>query len=587
MNMIYQDILKKAPIGYLILSIGNSNKEIVIEDYNEKLLKDLNVENEIKSKTMKEAFSKRLNEQVKEIIDHIIIEGEVESVIVNKSNYFNVQGLALGDNLVSLVVSKRPAYLDSYRKSDKTKLDLLENLPGMVYQCQFDPDWTMEYVSEGCKDLTGYDVQSLIGNNEISYNEIIDDKYKKKISDSWDEAIKVNGSVKVEYEIVTANGERKWVYEQGQPVYDLEGNVLMLEGIIVDITPQKHREEKISYLTNYDAMTGVHNRRYYNYMVEKMDLEETLPLSVIVGDINGLKLTNDAFGHDYGDQLIIKTADLLRESIRSTDVLARIGGDEFVILLPNTSFEVTEKIVKRITEESHNKNITNDGSIVKISISLGYATRMSMDEELNELIKLAEDHMYRKKLLHHKNSHRSIIKSIRNSFLASEEDSKENMTKKEKVAKIMGSKLDLDNETIEQLKTLLIMYDIGKIAIDTEILNKEGQLTLKEWDIIRKHPEMGYRIAMASKEFATIADYILSHHERWDGKGYPDGLKDHEIPILSRITAIIDSYDAMIIDKPYKQRISKAEAIEEIKNNAGTQFDPTLTEVFIEIIRKI
>lgn len=587
MNKIYLNILKKAPMGYLILRIEDSKQDITIEDYNELLLDYLNIEDTITIKNTREIFSEILNEQLKEVVERVTIEGEVESVFFNNEDFINVYGINLEDNLVALVLSERASYLDNYKISDQTKLDLLENLPGMVYQCRYDKDWTMEYVSEGCKDLTGYDVESLIGNKEVSFNELIEEKYRIDLFNSWNEAVEANESVKIEYEIVTADSEKKWVYEQGQPVYDLEGNVLMLEGIIIDITPQKNREEKINYLTNYDAMTGVHNRRYYNYMIEKMDLETALPLSVIVGDINGLKLINDAFGHDYGDQLIIKTAELLRKSIRSTDILARTGGDEFVILLPNTPLEVTEKIVKRISEESHNKNITNEKSIVKVSISLGYATRVSMKEELSEIIKLAEDYMYRKKLLYHKSSHRSIIKSIRNSLLTSEEGSKENIIKKEKVAKKMGSKLDLDNKTIQQLKTLLIMYDIGKIAIDTEVLNKEGQLTLEEWDIIRKHPEMGYRIAMASKEFATIADYILSHHERWDGKGYPDGLKGEQIPILSRITAIIDSYDAMIKDKPYKQKISKTEAIDEIKNNAGTQFDPILAEIFIEIIQKL
>jgi diguanylate cyclase (GGDEF)-like protein/PAS domain S-box-containing protein len=587
MNSIYHKLLVNAPMGFLILEGEGSFEEMVVHDFNPLLADYLDMEESVSKRKIVDVLDKDIVQQVEDVIEATRGEGQVEGIVFINSFYFNIKGIDLGDGFFAVTLTERAGYLDNYRLSEKTRLNLLENLPGMVYRCRMDENWTMEYVSEGCEDLTGYGVDSLLGNRDISYNEIIDEKYRKDLFEMWHRAVENRSMVKVEYEIVTSSGQNKWVYEQGQPVFDKQGNLVILEGIIVDISQQKEREERINYLTFYDAMTGVYNRRYYNNTIDEMDCEGSLPLSVIVGDINGLKLINDAFGHEYGDQLIIRTADLLKESIRSTDVLARTGGDEFVIMLPNTPMDIASRIVKRIGQEGEVINELNKDSPLKISISLGYATREDMEEDLSETIKLAEDHMYRNKLFDHKSTHSTIIKSIRSSLLRRGEENEENLANMEKVARNMSDRIGLNEDMIEKLQTLVSIHDIGKIAIDTELLNKEEPLTKEEWDIIRKHPEMGYRIAMASLELATISDYILSHHERWDGTGYPDGLKYDEIPVLSRIVNIIDSYDAMITERPYKKRLSQAEALKEIEQNAGTQFDPELAKVFVQVVREM
>ena len=146
--------------------------------------------------------------------------------------------------------------------------------------------------------------------------------------------------------------------------------------------------------------------------------------------------------------------------------------------------------------------------------------------------------------------------------------------------------MDLTDAQLNELELLSTLHDIGKIGINDNILNKPGKLTEDEWVDMKKHPEIGYRIAMTTPELVPIADYILSHHEHWDGSGYPQGSKREEIPLLSRIIAVADAYDAMTSDRPYRRAMTKNAAIEEIKKNAGTQFDPYIAELFLNILNE-
>jgi diguanylate cyclase (GGDEF)-like protein len=308
------------------------------------------------------------------------------------------------------------------------------------------------------------------------------------------------------------------------------------------------------------------------------------PLSVIIGDINGLKLINDALGHDEGDKLIVSIAEILMSCCRTDDIIARTGGDEFSILLPKTKKEEANKIIRQIGNicEKYKPRIMNEA--YHVSISLGCATKISREEPFNSIIKEAEDNMYRNKLLQSKSLHSSIISSMKSTLYAKSQETEEHANRLISLSKAIGLSLDLTDVQLNELELLSTLHDIGKIGISDTILNKPAKLNEDEWVEMRKHPEIGYRIAMSSPELVSIADYILSHHERWDGTGYPQGLKGEDIPLLSRIIAVADAYDAMTADRPYRSAISKMDAIEEIKKNAGTQFDPKIAELFLNIL---
>jgi HD-GYP domain-containing protein (c-di-GMP phosphodiesterase class II) len=167
---------------------------------------------------------------------------------------------------------------------------------------------------------------------------------------------------------------------------------------------------------------------------------------------------------------------------------------------------------------------------------------------------------------------------------AKSQETEEHAERIKNLAQMVGKEIGLPQEKLDELALLATLHDIGKVGIDEKILNKPGKLSKEEWKEMKKHPEIGYRIAMASPELMTVAEYILAHHERWDGKGYPRGLKGEEIPLLARIIAITDAYDAMMSDRPYRKAISKEEALAEIKANAGTQFDPKFAEFFVKLM---
>jgi diguanylate cyclase (GGDEF)-like protein/PAS domain S-box-containing protein len=337
--------------------------------------------------------------------------------------------------------------------------------------------------------------------------------------------------------------------------------------------------KRIEKLTYKDSLTGLYNRRYFEEEMERLDTKRQLPISIIMADINGLKIINDSYGHEKGDHMLIETGKILKEELRDEDILARHGGDEFTILLPQTSYQEAEVIITRLKE----KNNKNSEEGITISFSLGVATKVDQKQDIKEVLKRADDDMYRNKLSESRSNKNKIVRNLLNTLDAKSAETKEHALRMNRKARDLGEKLKLSISEINNLSLLATLHDIGKTTISEEILTKEDKLTDKEWEIIKEHPARGYKIASASEEFITVAEDILHHHEHWDGAGYPDGLKGEEIPYLARIISIIDAYDVMTNDRPYSKAISKEEALSEIKSCAGTQFDPQLSQAFIEL----
>ena len=510
------------------------------------------------------------------------------NIICASLHVHNHNDLSSGQNYLCIIedISKRISTEKALRESERSKSVLLANLPGLAYRCLYDRDWTMEFVSEGCYDLTGYPPESLLYNKQLSFNELIAPEYRDVLWREWERILVLRRPFRHEYEIITATGHRKWVLELGQGVYDEKGNVEALEGIIIDITEQKKGQATIKYMGDHDLMTGLYNRRYFEEAKNRLDTEEYLPLSIIIADINGMRLINNAFGHKEGNRVIIETGNLIQSCCGESDVVARTGGSEFSILLPNTNNEQAVTLLRKINNACEVFNKKNISRTYDISLSMGCSTKEKSTENLDEKLKAAEDYMLNSKLLNRKSSHYTLLNSIMATMYERSQETKEHAERIAVLSKMIGKKLNLPENNLDELELFSMLHDIGKVGIDDRILSKPGKLNDEEWAVMKTHPEIGYRIAMSSPEFKSVAPYILSHHERWDGKGYPQGLKGKDIPLLSRILAVADAFDAMTEDRVYRKALSKKVAIEKIRTNAGTQFDPEIALIFVELMEE-
>ena len=342
-------------------------------------------------------------------------------------------------------------------------------------------------------------------------------------------------------------------------------------------------ENEIKHLSFHDYLTGIYNRAFIEEELHRLDTERQLPLTLVIGDVNGLKIINDAFGHEKGDELLIKIAKILKESFRTEDVVARWGGDEFTIILPKIDHKDTLKIISRI-----NKKLKKESTrMMPLSVAFGLSTKVESSQKIDELIKTAEDKMYRHKLIEHQSAHSAIISSLEKALEERDYETEAHVKRMKDLAIKLGQELKLPEETLDELSLLAALHDIGKISITDSIILKPTRLAQEEWQIIKKHPEVGYRIAESSSELATIANGILYHHEWWNGKGYPKGLAGEKIPLISRIISIVDAYDAMTNDRPYRKALNTEEAISEIKRCAGSQFDPNLSVKFVKMIESV
>ena len=362
-------------------------------------------------------------------------------------------------------------------------------------------------------------------------------------------------------------------------VFIILGYVFVFAGIssASQIISLQYNMEKLEWVSNTDALTGLFNRRFYEDELKRLDTEGNLPMTIVMADVNGLKLINDSFGHVMGDELLKKVAEVLKKGCRVDDIIARLGGDEFVIILPKTDAFETEKIIKRIKDLSLKEKV---GSI-DVSISIGYETKNDKEEKNQEIFKKAEDHMYKKKLFESPSMRGKTISAIINTLHEKNKREEAHSHRVSALCKNMSKAIGLPEDEIEELKTIGLLHDIGKIAIKENILNKPGKLTGNEWEEIKRHPEIGYRMLSIVNDMSEMAEYVLYHHEKWDGSGYPKGLKREEIPLQSRIITIADAYDAMTSERSYRSALSEEVAIEELQKNVGIQFDPELVSVFI------
>jgi len=457
------------------------------------------------------------------------------------------------------------------KKNEEHYKSLFENSLDGIYKSGIDGDYID--VNPALVKMLGYDNKEELLSINIPNQIYISKRYRLSLREK---------NKLFEAQLKKKDGTPIWVEISARVIYKKEKPVYY-EGIVRNITERKKAEEKIVHLSFHDSLTGLYNRAYFEEEIKRQDTQRQLPLSFTIGDINRLKLVNDALGHLEGDRLIVKVAELLKAFCRKEDVIARWGGDEFTIILPKTKKENAEEIINRIK----NVCILTSKHKIPISISLGTATKEKIKQDIKEVIKEAEDNMYRHKLIERKSIYSSIISSLERTLYEKSLETRDHAERLKKLSQEMGKIINLPNNKIDELSLLSTLHDIGKIALSEEILTSGRGLTKKEWILVKKHPEIGYNICESNPQLAHIAEGVLGHHEWWNGEGYPHNLKGNNIPLTSRIISIVDAYDVMITGRTYKKAVTKKEAIKELKRCSGTQFDPKLVDIFIGIVSKV
>lgn len=434
------------------------------------------------------------------------------------------------------------------------------------------------YTNKKFDDLLSKDKESII-ENKNSLNESICESKNKFIQEDK-KVFETKKTVKKEEKIELGNGENLYTEIIKTPVLNENNEVSGIIGLLLDITDRKKIEKKLKYLSYTDILTKVYNRTCFEEKAKKIFKEENLPMGIIMGDTNGLKIVNDTLGHEEGDELLKLTTKVLKDVCKGNELIFRIGGDEFAIIIPKAKENECETLIKNIIDSCNNYK----HDLIKISIALGYSVTYDLDKSIYDTLKEAEDMVYRKKLLEKNSFNSSVISSLQATL---QEKSLETKAHTERVVENsikIGERLSLPLSVMDELILVAKLHDIGKIGINESILLKSDNLTEEEFGIIKSHTEKGYRIIKAANHLESVAKGVLTHHERWDGNGYPLKLKEDKIPLIARIVSVADAYDVMTTNRVYKNALSKDEAIRELKKNSGKQFDPNIVKVFIECL---
>lgn len=448
-----------------------------------------------------------------------------------------------------------------------------------------DTAWKIVEINEKGASIMGYPRETLLGRSWFDIAVPLEEKERVR---SYFDGLYQGGSdfeENVESPVRTFGGEKRTIRWNNSLIRGENGYIKEILSIGMDVTDERRALKEVEKLTFHDVLTGLYNRNYLEKIKPAFFVKGNLPIGIVMGDVNGLKLTNDAFGHAAGDALLKETARLLRGSCREKDVVIRWGGDEFLALFPCTDRSAMTRIVQRIDSRFLNVEDAGERGPMIPSLTVGSAVMERLDDGFEASLKKAEDLMYQKKILAGASWRSAILDSLESVLRERTMENMGHIQRLTEQVRALAKALDLSDDESGRLELLARLHDIGLIAVSSEILMKEGPLGDSEWAVVRRHSEVGYRIARStSSETATVAEEILSHHERWDGTGYPKGLKGEEIPFLSRILSVVDSFDVMTHDRPYKRAMSVREALDELKRCSGSQFDPYLVSVFVSLI---
>lgn len=493
-------------------------------------------------------------------------------MVMNLSFVFNMLGNIHDPSPLTFGVTAMAFYLGLFHS---TRPDLLPVARGLVFE-------KMNAILL-VKDINGYIVdynemaRHIIEKHNLNVSGLLYDHILAQLMTKWSFQVVEEEKQRV-YKLTSGKHNRYFAQKETPILYrgDNNGSIITVE----DISDERNYLERIERIAKIDGLTNLYNRTYFDKVVGEWPLDPQTRVVVFFGGLNSFKLINESFGPLVGNEVLQKVAQKLVELSPQESFVARTGGDEFAIIIEDMSDQEADAL-RATLELEVNKIVVRHANV---SITMAYDLYEGQEASLSLVTLNAINKMYRKKLNESQSSRSAMINSLKIALEQSNYETKAHADRTERLALEIGKRVGLNDSQLCDLSMLSSLHDLGKIAIPDHIINKPGKLTAEEFDIIMTHPQKGYVMAIASPELVHIADGILHHHERWDGKGYPDGLKGEETSIEARIICIVDAYDVMTNVRPYKAAMTMEDAIVELKRCRGTHFDPHLVDVLIDVL---
>ncbi|MFH2137382.1 MAG: PAS domain S-box protein [Candidatus Omnitrophota bacterium] len=570
-------------------------------------------------------------------------DGKIVVVEAKCAPILDEKGELLGYRGSDVNVTEQVKAAEQIEDSQRMLSTLMSNLPGMVYRCKDDETWTVEFISDGCFELTGYSSADITNSAKVPFAQIIHADDRQKVLADVKNALEIKQEFKLTYRILTAGGKEKWVNNYGKGIFSSNGAIIALEGVITDISHYKHLEEdrerlnaellkaneKLKQLVLIDPHTGLYNHRYFQEAIEAEFVRakrQHSPLALIMVDLDYFKSINDVYGHEFGDVILHQIAIQLKQMVRKYDTLIRYGGEEFIIIAPGMGRDLAFILAQRLLETLRLQHFGDEEHSVKVKLSMavvafpedklikgmdfisaaeavlslakergGDRVCSSIDMDQKQPASQSKEEIEDVEFLQEKldkltkQANESLAEAIfafAKTIEMKDHYTGEHVEKTVHYATAIARNIGLSKNEIERIRQATILHDLGKIGISEKILMKNSQLTKSEYEEIKSHPQIGVDILRPIHFFHGILPLILHHHERWDGKGYPYGLKKEEIPVAARIIAIADTYEALTSDRCYRKACSIEIAAKVIQDNANTQFDPNLVKVFMDILEK-
>ncbi|MCF7927230.1 MAG: PAS domain S-box protein [Candidatus Izimaplasma sp.] len=448
-----------------------------------------------------------------------------------------------------------------------------------------DSNGKINAINEIASEITGYTQKEAIGQIFSSLITFQHETTKKELRCPIKRVLDTEETIHLENhtELVSKAGKEYLIEDSAAPIHDKNGKLIGVILVFRDVTEKKHKQREINYLSLHDYLTGLYNRRFFAEELARRDKKEHYPLGIMMMDLNGLKILNDAYGHEIGDKALKLVAKTIEETIGSRGIPARIGGDEFTAIISNTSEKELLKIKQQLQKNISNRHIKD----VELSLAVGFTIKQDKNTSFTEILKDAENQMYKYKISEGISARNKTIQAILNTLTKKYELERKHSENVSYYARLIGEALDLTKDDLQELEFSGMFHDIGKITIPDSILNKTDKLTKEEYNTIKEHTTNGYQILRAADEYSDLAEHALLHHEWYDGTGYPEGIKGEDIPLFARIISVVDAFEAMTSTRPYREALPTEYAIKELKDYSGRQFDPSIVSVFVEKVLPI